>query len=240
MIPPISIVSNKYKIVIFTNAKCGFRLCWDIFNVTLGDNIKPESVSNWLYQYDPIKHQDFYKVYIIRNTYERVISAFINTIFNIGDPNGVLPSEKNKEYTFYSFLQKLSNMNEISDVHFIHHTLPDTSIDKIILLENLSTELQNVILNLHSQFVIPESLLSTLLEKITHKVGEVPKQLNNNECDQGTLSNCNWYDLLEMGFLHQIPSYSAFYDTKCKELVDKIYASEILLFNWSFPYSITL
>jgi hypothetical protein len=56
-IEPISLVCEKYKIVIFTNAKVGFRTCWEIIK-TLNQKLTfiPVIDSNWLYQYDPIKN----------------------------------------------------------------------------------------------------------------------------------------------------------------------------------------
>ena len=133
------------------------------------------------------------------------------------------------------FFCAYDSLNNISDIHFIPQNLPkNATIDKIIDLNNFSSDFLQFI----TTSLLLKDLSNSTLEEITNllnaKMGNVPKNNVHKECED--LSNFTWYDLKKLNYTDEIPGYTFFYTQTTRKLVETLYKDEIELFHFKFPF----
>lgn len=229
---PISIVSERCKLVVFLHAKCAFRTVFTILNNILGYKMKVGD-TNWLYQYNPSKHATFRKIFVVRNTYSRIISAFVNGYLEIGNKNN--PSSDVKSISFHDFLKNIyKNENVGGNVHFVAQNFPsNVYIDIITLIDDIENALKLELLKCNDTITPDEwYLINNSFDK---KLGAVDqsKKLPDGISD---ISSFTYDNMMQYGFTNDVPNYKYFYNNEIRNLVYKLYQSEIDFFQFKFPY----
>lgn len=152
------------------------------------------------------------KIKFVRNPYSRAVSSYLHVmktqlrkkIFN------------NEDMSFYTFLLNIEKNKYSNDIHYdlqmICSEKKDT-FDHIIKIENLENEIKNLNklynINLNYNFTSHHHVIK------------------NNKSDKNVAH-------LKYSQMSKIPNYKNFYNEKTKQLVFKIYNSDIIRYNYTF------
>ena len=138
-------VSEKLKVVFIAVPKTGTRSVYQWFRVHGDGKLFMDHQKNI-----PSKYKDYFKMTIVRNPYERLVSSWWSTTQRGDDPKKYIEKTLKKDTSFRNFCNKLELLT--SNHPGTPHVWPqsswlDNDFDKIIYCENLNEEWVNLPFN---------------------------------------------------------------------------------------------
>lgn len=224
--PRTNLLDKKNKLIISVNYKCASSQIIRWFRSNLKhykhENTTMTNTINRAYVFSDkhiVKYPDFYKVLIVRNPFSRLVSSFLDKGFHNFIPLKNLCKKYDKtisDLTFKDFIEMVGQCDQKSmNAHWRPLTYDNNPeiYNKIIKMEHIHQH------------------LNKLAKKYKYsKFPLVQKNLNKEKSD---LSEIPIKDL------HNYPkkvikNYSNFYTSELISLVEKIYASDLKKFKYSY------
>lgn len=215
---------SNYKFIIDWSAKAACTIICKIFFDYMDELEKALNYNNWIHK----SRSKYYKKYgivnsnlllsnkiikikFVRNPYSRAVSSYLH-IMSTSVKKTLF---NNEDMSFYTFLLNLEKKKYPSNPHYNLQMIDsekEKTFNHIIKIENLEKEIKNLNklynLNLNYDF--------------TSNHHTVKHRIDINVC------YVNFSQILK------IPYYNNFYDEKTKNLVYKIYKSDIIKYNYTF------
>ena len=196
------------------------------------------------------KYKDYYKISIVRNSYERVVSMYFNRFLNVHFPNNG-DNSKLKPETFDEFLEIFLpkfwipvNEDINADGSFIHMSSDqhyqsqaesiNKNIDKHINLDNLNDELFDVYENIIN--VSDETLV--LIKKVLNDKKEMLLRNISKNIIKLKFNNYNFKkDKLNLNILYTgVPSNNQMITEQNALLIKKYFKDEIEYHNFGYSH----
>lgn len=227
----IVITNDVYKFIIITFAKSGCTTIRLICAQLEDENYTLENIENSDFV-DMDKLKKYHVVCVYRNTFKRIVSSYVDKVldFKTDIPDKYYPYYPTEaRRSFNNFVDYLSNnLNDTGfDVHFQPQTLPDDYIpfiDQFVDIEHPDTifshdlELQSKFLNLLERNGIQNSLLKR--DDIHYSLYDYDFEKDYNGLCVSKLA----------------PSYRLFYNDTLIRHVQRMYSTELDLFNIHYPW----
>ena len=227
--------SEKYNYLIRWNGKSGCSYFRQLFLYLHESELKKKPKNKW---HDlnidfplpkEIALKKVTKLVLVRNPYERVVSMFCNKYCGGEGHNLLSKKMKLEKCTFRHFVYKLrdlKNNNKLNnyDIHIREQAYNCKIDDKttIIKLESFNKSIKNIYRK--------NKNLRELLPKVLIFLSNDDKIVTNKTTR--TQNICKAFDI-EYSVDHKVfPTWKAFYNKDIKLIVDKIYKSDFLLFNY--------
>jgi len=135
------VVSKKHKIVFVAIPKTATRSVYQYFYSNLGGHIVKEHLTTI-----PSQFENYYSFLIVRNPYDRVISAWWSTMkrgFHSKKYIKITQHILKGDYSFLNFCKNLDSINKLSNFIVAQRQMDwikNNSIDKILKFETLNAE----------------------------------------------------------------------------------------------------
>jgi hypothetical protein len=182
-----------------------------------------------------LESPEWYRFKVVRNPYDRAVSSYLQVMNFTVLQNGFIPPHLSKNCTFLQFLELLEQVprNKMTDVGAGHVGYQANAIEQHLFFDNPKN------ITLFHQ-VIPLEELETglkLVNRATHSNFQVadrgphlPRRRNRGRQFMGNVP----FSMLK----DRIPSnYGVFYNQHIQALVQKIYGIDLLVYNYSFPFT---
>ena len=260
----INLVSHKYKYILRTFPKSGCSTLRNLFfNIhwkELGYKQKPLNEDNHLgnkhrspvYWDDDIfkQYKHYHKIYIIRNSYERVVSMYFNICLLIPDLNSLLPEfdcmKSQMEYyinrgvdaqTFNDFLDGLLLKSNKGIPFMNKHYEPQKIVGRddnssVIYLNEMNTTLPQVYRDV---IKFPDEYVS-IVKMLLNDKKEVLKKRDLG--DYGKLNNYNFQeDKYKLNIIKNgVPHKNQMITKKGAMKIKKIYSDEIDIHDFDYNH----
>lgn len=252
-------VSNKHKIVVFYFAKSGYTLMNQLFHF-LGNYDSKDIIE----EYDPKKHEKFYKILLVRNTWTRLVSCYTNKISSLSKTTRL------KQYSGLGFEEFIKTITQLPDnqlnEHFCLQIIPH-QVDTIWNLENAESDIKNTFNRMDisekvniffSQDRAKHKHIQNIVQKVDKTISTKPRRHNHikdltsnksNPILNPTSIDKKWIPKEDIAKLSgpklvalcqkhndSFPEYQYFFNQEIIEMIRKKYHQEIELYHFTFPY----
>jgi hypothetical protein len=249
------LVNHKYKYVLQTFAKSGSSTLRALFLKVHCDEFSESDKSmiakrgeyayhyvfyNYIKRHNNILNirlKNYHKFSIVRNTYDRVISMYLNQVLGVHDFNGLDPSrplrggyESKEKYlkngvwsaiTFDQFVRGLKN-SKLLNMHYAPQFISE-NIDTYLYLNELSETLprlyEDIIKVEDSKLSLIKELIQDRKERPKRKVYELDHKLNDYNFKKDELN----LDIMKNG----VPQKSLMFTEENAQIIKKEYKEEI-------------